>query len=321
MIQTHDIPDPDAIASAFGLQRLLSRMGLASRIVHEREFAKVDARRMVELLGVELSIASEVLDCGKGDAVVIVDAQAGNSNIADLDCKVAAVIDHHPTATRSDCPYVDIRPEVGACSSIIADYYAEAGLEPEPDAATALYYGILIDTDFMTRGVSPLDASKFCWLSRFVEMETIRKLRSSQITLADLSAYAEAFRTVRSRGRVGFARLEGADASLVGSASDIVLSVDEFDVAVAYSERDDGVRISVRSSDPAIPADGLVRAVVAGLGFGGGHPHMAGGLIPAEALPYVASGRGRTLILPAGELIEERVAAYVEAIGPDSPAR
>jgi len=306
LIQTHDIPDPDAIASAFGLQVLLSMLGVESRIVHERAFEKVDARRMVELLGVKLSIASESILCDGLDRVVVVDAQNGNSNIVHLDCVTIAAIDHHPLRLDASYLYTDIRPDVGACSSIIAEYFFESGNEPTSLAATALYYGILVDTDNMTRGVSDLDAEMFYRLRKYVDLATIQRLRSSQITLRDLAMYARAFNTVEVYARMGFIMLEDADSSLVGSASDIVLSVDEVDVAVAHSVRSDGVRISVRSSDRTIPADDLVRALTAGIGFGGGHPHMAGGFIPVENLP------GDT---PVKLLLKQRAIEHLEALG------
>jgi nanoRNase/pAp phosphatase (c-di-AMP/oligoRNAs hydrolase) len=306
LIQTHDIPDPDAIASAFGLQILLSILGVESRIVHEQAFEKVDARRMVELLGVELSIASESIMCDGLDRVVVVDAQNGNANIVHLDCVTIAAIDHHPLRNDAAYMYKDIRPEVGACSSIIAEYFFESGNDPTPLAATALYYGILVDTDNMTRGVSDLDAEMFYRLRKYVDLAVIQKLRSSQITLHDLAMYARAFDTVETYARMGFITLEDADTSLVGSASDIVLSVDEVDVSVAHSIRGDGVRISVRSSDRGIPADDLVRALTAGIGFGGGHPHMAGGFIPAGNLPA-----GKTVNL----MLKHRAIAHLEAIG------
>jgi nanoRNase/pAp phosphatase (c-di-AMP/oligoRNAs hydrolase) len=306
LIQTHDIPDPDAIASAFGLQVLLSNLGVASKIVHERVFEKVDARRMVELLGIQLSIASESILCDGLDRVVIVDAQNGNANIVNLDCVTVAAIDHHPLRIDASYRFTDVRPNVGACSSIIAEYFFESGSDPTALVATALYYGILVDTDNMTRGVSDLDAEMFYRLRKLVDLGAIQKLRSSQITLRDLAMYAKAFDTVEVYSRMGFVRLEDADSSLVGSASDIVLSVDEVDIAIAHSIRDDGVRISVRSSDRTVSADDLVRALVAGTGFGGGHPHMAGGFIPSDRIPS-----GKTVNL----LIKHRAIAYLETLG------
>ncbi len=305
-IQPHDAPDPDAIASAFGLRSLLSRFGVEATVVYERDYEKIDARRMVEFLGIELSRASDVASIDAEDWLVIVDGQKGNANIVDLDCVEVAVIDHHELRPDASYRYSDIRPGAGACSSLIAEYYFEAGETPPRLVATALLYGIFVDTDNLTRGVSELDALMFYRLHAFVDAMLLRRLRGSQLTLKDLAMYAEAFRTVETYGRLGFLKLVNADDSLVGSANDIVLSLDEVDASIAFSIRSDGVKLSVRSLDSAIRADELARAAVAGLGYGGGHTHMAGGFIPAEALPQGKSPE---------TLIKHRAISYLESLG------
>ena len=113
----------------------------------------------------------------------------------------------------------------------------------------------------------------------------ISKIRGSQITLDDLKLYAEAFRTVEVYGPVGFLKLDDANDGLIGAASDIVLSLEGVDIAIAYSLRPAGVKISVRSIRDGMAANKFVRTLVDGLGFGGGHAHMAGGFIPAERIP------------------------------------
>ncbi|PKL26713.1 MAG: DHH family phosphoesterase [Spirochaetae bacterium HGW-Spirochaetae-3] len=305
-IQPHDVPDPDAIASAFGLQYLLGRFGVESSIVYEREFEKIDSLRMVESLGVRLSLASDVASIGVEDWIVVVDGQQGNANIVDLGCVAVAAIDHHPLRSDASYRYSDIRPGAGSCSAIIAEYFLDSGETPTKPVATALAYGLFVDTDNLTRGVSELDARMFYRLHAFYDAELIRRLRGSQITLRDLALYAEAFRTVETYGRLGFLRMADADDSLVGSANDIVLSLDEVDASVAYSIRADGVKISVRSLADPVRANDLARSIVSGIGFGGGHPHMAGGFIPADALP-----QGKSV----ETLIKHRAITYLESLG------
>ncbi|MBN2873994.1 MAG: DHH family phosphoesterase [Spirochaetales bacterium] len=305
-IQTHDVPDPDAIASAFALRQLLSELGVDSRIVYDREFNKIDSRRMVELLGIELSLAADVASMDAEDWIVIVDGQQGNANIVDLGCVGVAVIDHHELRKTSSYRFADIRPELGSCSSIIADYYFDAGTTPSQLVATGLLYGLFVDTDNLTRGVSELDATMFCRLRPLADAELIRRLRGSQLTRADLNTYANAFRTVEVYDRLAFIRLDNADDSLVGSANDLILSLDEVDASVAFSVRDDGVRLSVRSLDQGIRANELASALVEGLGFGGGHAHMAGGFVPVDRLPGGKS---------VDTLFRHRAISYLESSG------
>lgn len=305
-IQPHDVPDPDAIASAFGLRYLLSRFGIETSVIYERDYEKIDARRMVELLDIELSLASEVASIGTQDWLVIVDGQKGNANIVDLGCTEIAAIDHHALRTDASYRFSDIRPQVGSCSSIIAEYFFEAEEAPPRLVATALMYGLFVDTDNLTRGISELDAFMFYRLRPFSDPDIVRRLRGSQLTVRDLAMYAEAFRNVEVYGRLGFLRLMEADDSLVGAANDILLSLDEVDVAIAFSVRALGVKISVRSLVGDIRADTLAKALVLGLGFGGGHAHMAGGFIPSDAIDP-----GKSI----DTLIKHRAISCLEGLG------
>lgn len=300
-IQPHDVPDPDAIASAFALGQLLSIFGINPKLVYGREYHKIDAKRMVELLGIKLFKASDIEIIEEESWIVIVDGQKGNANLGLLSGKNIAAIDHHEL--RKDAAYIfsDIRPEVGSCSAIISEYYKDTGHNPDRLVATALSYGILIDTDGLTRGVSELDIAMLHWLHSFTDIALLRKLRSRQLVLDDLRILADGFKTVELIYRLALMRLDGADDSLIGSANDIILSLDEADASIAYSFQQDGIRLSVRSTiNPEISrndlpyhpkeaswpprADELIKTVIADIGFGGGHSYMAGGFIPFAAI-------------------------------------
>ena len=285
-IQTHDVPDPDALASARGLQHLLMTKGIPSRIIYDREIEKADSRKMLELFEIEVWPIASIQAMDAEDWIVLVDVQKGNTNLRCLMPTVEiAAIDHHELRPDSQYRYMDIRPDAGSCSAIVAEYYFSSGAIPPGLVATALLYGIFIDTDNLTRAVSPLDVEMFYLLHPLSDPELIKQIRGNQITLQDLKLYAEAFRTVEAYGPVAFLKLDDANDGLIGASSDIVLSLESVDVAVAYSMRPEGVKLSVRSINRSIPANTFVRALVNGLGFGGGHDHMAGGFIPREKLP------------------------------------
>ena len=63
------------------------------------------------------------------------------------------------------------------------------------------------------------------------------------------------------------------------------LSLAEIEVAVAYSVREDGVKLSVRSENPAIHAGNLLHTALKDIGNGGGHASMGGGFISINRLP------------------------------------
>jgi len=284
-IQPHNVPDPDAIAASFGLKELLSRHGVAAEIVYEDEVEKANSRKMLDLFGIEMSLSSTVKTLGAEDWAVLVDVQKENSNVTDLVTDEVAVIDHHSYNGPQGYRYEDVRPDVGACASIIAEYYVESKTEIPQGVATALLYGILMDTDGLTRGVSSLDIDMFYHLYRFTDITLINQLKANQISVADLHDYSDAFRTVEIYGDIGFLRLESSNDSLLGAASDIVTTIAGVDVVVAYAVREGGVKYSTRSVSPQVKANELVRHIVEGVGVGGGHDSMAGGFLRFDRFP------------------------------------
>lgn len=77
--------------------------------------------------------------------------------------------------------------------------------------------------------------------------------------------------------------------ALIAILSDFLLSLAEVQLTVVYSRRSDGIKFSVRSEDPKLHAGELVRRALEGVGSGGGHSFMAGGLIPAERIGALGS--------------------------------
>ena len=283
-IQPHNVPDPDALASSFALQDLLKQKGVDAVIVYENEVEKANSLKMLELFGIDIFPASEVVTMGEEDWTVLVDVQKGNSNVTDLVTDEVAVIDHHEYMGNNGYRFEDVRPDVGACSSIMASYYFENNLEMSRNTATALLYGIFMDTDNLTRGVSVFDIDMFYRLYSLSNITHISELKGNQISREDLMDYARAFSSVEIYDEIGFLYLDNGNDSLLGAASDIVITISGVNVVVAYSPREGGIKFSTRSIDKNIKANDFIRFILRDTGFGGGHDSMAGGFLPRENL-------------------------------------
>ncbi|MBT3272368.1 MAG: DHH family phosphoesterase [Spirochaetales bacterium] len=283
-IQPHNVPDPDAIAASFGLQHLLKVQGIKTQIAYENEIEKANSSKMLELFDIRLILASDIATLGKEDWTVLVDVQKGNSNVTDLITDEVAVIDHHEYMGSNGYKLDDIRPDVGACSTIIAQYYVENGIEIPRMVATALLYGIFMDTDNLTRGVSELDINMFYHLYSISDITLITELKGNQISREDLLDYAKAFKTVEVYGEIGFLYLDNGNDSLLGASSDIVITIAGVNIVVAYSPRETGIKFSTRSINKEIKANDLIRFILQDRGFGGGHNSMAGGFLPGDNL-------------------------------------
>ena len=284
-IQPHNVPDPDAIASSLGMYYLLSQRGIKKlAIVYDQEIEKANSLRMLEMFNVPIIQASQASTLGTEDWAVLIDAQKGNANITNLPTDEVAVIDHHEYKGDMGYRFIDVRPEVGSCSAIIADWFYENNIEPPKIVATALLYGIFMDTDNLTRGVSDLDVNMFYRLYSLSDTDMIVELKGNELSLSDLELYANAFKTVETYDELAFLRLADVNDSLLGAAGDVVVSVAGVNIVIAYAVRENGIKLSVRSINPKIKANDLVRYLVEGCGVGGGHDSMAGGFIPKENL-------------------------------------
>ena len=163
-IQTHNFPDPDAIASAFGLQKLLESFGVASELCYDGRIDKLSASKMLDAFQIHMVPYEQMRPAlQEEDYIICVDTQKHSGNVTDFVGDEVACIDHHPTFTPMEYMYQDIRI-TGACSTLIAEYYESMGIKPDSDVATALLYGLKMDTLQFTRGVTELDIRMFGFL-------------------------------------------------------------------------------------------------------------------------------------------------------------
>lgn len=289
-IQTHDFPDPDAIASAYGLQKLLGLMGIYSEICYAGKINKLSIRKMQEAFDIEMYSCEQLKKKMKEtDYIICVDSQKNAGNITGFTGNEIACIDHHPVFANAQYQYLDIR-FTGACATIIANYYFTLQCEPDKNTATALLYGIKMDTLQFTRGVTSLDITMYGFLHPLCDQEKLNRLRRNNVELKDLKAYSAAFDNIRLCGKNGFAYIPFACSdALIATISDFILSLAEVNIAIVCALRQDGIKISVRSELLTVHAGRLIKEAIKGLGDGGGHADMAGGLISEENIDLLGN--------------------------------
>ena len=286
-IQTHNFPDPDAISSAFGLKYLLKEKGIESTLCYKGKIDRYSTIQMIEILGIEIYNLEDLKDISEYNEVILVDAQKGNANIIDMPGEEVVCIDHHPTFEKIEYIYSDIRPELGACASIIASYYYESGIEMRKDVATALLYGIRIDTAGLTRGGDTLDYEMFYKMSDLGDNELIASLTNNSIHYDELKAYSNAINSIKVFGDISFANTgKECPETLIASISDFILSLIEIRFSVVYSIKKDGIKLSIRNEIPELDAGKISFEALKNIGSGGGHATMAGGYVPLENVKY-----------------------------------
>ena len=165
-IQTHNFPDPDAIASAYGLQQLLRSQGKVSTICY-------------------VNVSELEMELQESDEILLVDVQKLNANVLDVPGEEIICIDHHPIVNQIEYRFSDIRPEMGACATIIASYFFENEIPMDRKTATVLTFGIRSDTDKLSRGVNKLDLEMLYRMFPIADKGLIYHLENAELLLSD----------------------------------------------------------------------------------------------------------------------------------------
>jgi nanoRNase/pAp phosphatase (c-di-AMP/oligoRNAs hydrolase) len=159
VILPHDNPDPDALASAAALKYLVQELiGKETVIAQGGIVGRAENRAMLTYLKIDLQPVGK-LDLTGDVQVALVDTQPGRTNNSLPAGKTpAVVIDHHPAYdTYAGVPYLDLREEYGATSTILTEYVRESHLQLESKIATALFYGIMAETQDLGRESTAAD--------------------------------------------------------------------------------------------------------------------------------------------------------------------
>lgn len=307
-IQTHDYPDADAIGSAFGLSYLLKQSGITSTICYGGKLDRSCITNVISSLKIELVNINDINTAAAADTqTILIDTQPGNSNLTNIHKNSnICCIDHHPVFLEWTYEYSDIRPQVGACASVIADYFFESGCDMPKNIATAILYGIKTDTLNLTRGVSTLDLDTFYRIFKIADIELVRSFDMSVLQLSDLASYTYAINSIHSHNDICFANTDiECPEALIASISDFMLSLSEISLSVVYSIRREGIRLSVRSDTSKYDAGIITNKALKGIGNGGGHSTMAGGFVAFNNNPALSF---REFI----DTIEKRIIEVVE---------
>lgn len=287
-LQTHNFPDPDAISSAFGLQKFLEYYNVESTICYVGSIDRFNTRKMMDAFGIDIYSYDEIDDMKDSDYIVHVDCQKPNANTTDLPGKEIGCVDHHPVFEKTeDYIYSDILI-TGACASIVASYYYKTNTPISADVATALAYGIKMDTEDLIRGTTALDLDMMSYVYNYADWNKLHSMYSSTIEFQDLKAYAAAIENIEVFDYVGFTYMPfECPNSLVAIISDFILSLDVVDVAIVYSVNNSGIKFSIRSEKPDVDAGKLIHNALKDIGSGGGHAAMAGGFVDNEVLQKI----------------------------------
>lgn len=278
-IQTHDFPDPDAIASAFGLQNFLKKNNLDSTLIYCGEIQRTALQKMIFDLGIKIFRDKEV-KISKDDYIIIVDGCKGSQNVTDLPGFEIAVIDHHIVRKPEDVPFIQIENHIGSCSTLITEYFMQDLIAISRNCATSLMVGISRDTDMLTRKVTERDIEAYHYLYKYSDNNTVNSILRNNIQLSDFTFFNKAISNLKKNDNTAWCYFEeGCSTNLMGIIGDFILSAQEIDFCIIFSKNSNSISISIRNEREDISAAHIAKLITKGIGAGGGHKEMAGGVI------------------------------------------
>ncbi len=283
LILPHNDPDPDAIASAFGLKKLLNqRTTLPVEIAYQGIIGRAENKALVRYLGRPLRPLTRAT-LQRSACIALVDTQPGTgNNPLPADMTPHIVIDHHAWRDETTAAaFYDVRPDFGSTSTIVAEYLQAAGIVPDRMLATALFYGIKTDTMGLVRGATPADVDTFHTLQALTDLNALDEIQRAQVPASYFKGLVTAFQSARIRGPLLTAYLGPMSyPDQAAEIADTLLRLQGTTWVICAGYHEDELVISVRSRARSGGAGQLVRAIVGDLGMAGGHGTMAAGHIP-----------------------------------------
>lgn len=288
LVLTHNNPDPDSLGGALGLQEFAQlAAGVPSRLAISGKILRAENQAMVRELTIEFD-RLDTLVLTDFDCVALVDTQPGfGHTFVPPGLPIDIVIDHHVCADAKvgpgDVGFLDVRPEVGATSTIVAGHLLDAGVLPSPKAATALAYGIRTDTADLSRNVSELDLRAWEFLSPHIDRKRLAAITNPRLPVAYFKALNKALDQVRMYDGLTLCSLgRTSSAEMVAEVADMLLRMEGVHAVFCGGLVGNSYYVSVRT-EIGIDAWSLIRSGMEGeKGSCGGHGSVAGGSIQLE---------------------------------------
>ncbi len=187
--------DPDSIASAFALKKILQGKVEKITIANVNEIKRLNNQVMIKLLRIPLQKFTNAL-VNEHTKFILVDSQPTHRKEF-TGLNFTAVIDHHPPVDEWEADFVDIRPEYGATATILFEYLRTLKIKPTVHLATAMIYAIKTDTDNFEKSANLQDVMAFQKLYKHMNKHLLNKIESSHMRRSELKYFKMALNQLK----------------------------------------------------------------------------------------------------------------------------
>ncbi|MGD1075346.1 MAG: DHH family phosphoesterase, partial [Thermodesulfovibrionales bacterium] len=258
-------PDPDALASALALQKLLETKKRTVKIGYTGAIGRPENASMIRQLKIPAFPISET-GAAQSDVIALVDSQP--QFFVDFDLpRCDIVIDHHPLTNPIAAKLADIRPNYLSTSSIMTEYLRAAGKRPARNLASALFYGIKTDTRHFMGDISGGDVEAIRWLLRKADRDIVKRIEFSQFSREGLDYFSIALVRRRFVSGVMFSHLGPVPFfDVCVQVADFFIRVENVSWALVTAVVGDTLVIVFRNDGIKKDAGFLARMAFSGLG-------------------------------------------------------
>ncbi len=275
--------DPDALASAMAVKRLLRYRVKNVVIAHPNEIRRMNNVAMVDRLKIPLERLGNV-KIGDYSRIVMVDSQPSH-----LPCfekvNIDAIIDHHPKSGEWDATFVDLRPDYGAVATMMVEYLRAANMKPSVTLSTALFYAIKVDTQNFEKKSRLADGIAFRYLFNIANRDLVRKFELTDLRRSELKYFSIAFHELKYSKRRYYThvgRVRSPDVLVI--IADFLNHVGEIDWVFVSGIHGEKLVVIFRCDGYRKSAGKLASRTFGAIGSAGGHKEAARAEVPLKNL-------------------------------------
>lgn len=235
IIQCHDNPDADTIASAYGLYLYFKFFDKNVRIIYSgrSKISKSNLKMLIDELHIPIEHVTSLYI--EPELLITVDCQYGEGNVTHFHAQKIAVIDHH-----KDCEgmrdFAEIFTEYGSCTALVYRMLVDENYPIHEDSGlmTALYFGLYMDTNAFSEARAPYD---YDLLESIQPKEQLfQQLKNTNFTMNEIEIAANALIRCEfnKEDKLAIIKANPCDPNLLGFISDMVLQVEGVNTAVAF---------------------------------------------------------------------------------------
>ncbi len=305
-VMMHPNPDPDAMASAMGVAAIAESVDTDATIYYPGEIRHQENRAFRTVLELELETVESASDIDS-ETVVLVDHNTPRGFTGAQMVEPLVVVDHHP-GNGAGTTFTDVRTDYGAASAILVEYLEEIGVDLvdsedssggdvdlTEELATGLLYGILSDTNHLTKGCSAADFQAASFLFPAIDEEKLDRIANPQVSDDVLQIKADAIQKKRIEGSFAICDVgEIGNVDAIPQAADELMHLEGVTAVVVYGEHDGTIHLSGRSRDDRVHMGEALRHAVSDIPMAnaGGHARMGGGQVSVDHMNGIGPSDG-----------------------------